>query len=140
MAGIADFVQMAAQSLGQPEDSTRSATAALLGGLKDKADPGDFSQLMQAIPGASDLLGGGGESSSGGGGLLGGLMGQASSALGGDLGSKLGLLAGIQKSGFSMDQIGPLVKLFVGFAKSNAGEGLVQKLLGQVPELGELAG
>jgi uncharacterized protein VcgC/VcgE DUF2780 len=142
MPGIMDFVKIASQTLGQPEDATKGATAALLGGLEARADAADFAQLSDAIPGVKDLLGGaspGGEAA--GGGMLGGLMGQAASALGGgDLSSSLGVLAAIQKSGFSASQTGSLVKLLVDFAKSNADEGLVGKILRQVPELARMAG
>ena len=141
MADIMDFVKMAAGTLGQSEGATQSATGALLGAIQQKAEPGDFQQLLGALPGASGLLGkagGGGGTASGG--LLGGVLSQASSALGGNLGQSLGILSAVQGSGFSMDKIGPLVKLFLNFAKSNAGEGLVQKLMGQVPELAKLAG
>ena len=56
MPGIQDFIQMASQNLGQSEDTTKSATAALLGGIQQKADAGDFQQLLGAIPGASELM------------------------------------------------------------------------------------
>ena len=59
--------------------------------------------------------------------------------LGGDAGSALGTLSGIASSGFSMDKVGSLVSMFMGFAKSNAGEGVVSKLLSQVPELSKLS-
>ena len=138
MPGIEDFVKMAAQNLGQSEDSTRSATGALLGAIKDKADPGDFQQLLGAIPGAEGLLGGG--SSGGGGGLMGGVLGAAKSAVGGKLGGSLGILAAVQGSGFDAGSVGGLVSMFMKFARGSAGEGLISKLLSKVPELAKLAG
>ncbi len=141
MPGIMDFVQMAAQNLGQSEESTQSATAALLKGIGQKANGADFEQLLAAIPGAAGLAKPAtAPAGAAGGGMLSGLMGGASSMLGGDVGSTLGLLADIQKSGFGMDKAGDLVSLFLRFAKSNAGEALVGRLLGQVPELAKLAG
>ena len=141
MAGIEDFVKMAAQNLGQSEDSTRSATGALLGAIKQNADGGDFQQLLDKIPGASGLLGASEEpSSGGGGGLLGGALGAAKSAFGGSAGGALGILGAIQGSGFDASSAGGLVSTFLQFAKSNAGEGLVGKLLAKMPELAKLAG
>ena len=139
MAGIADFIQMAAQQLGESEGTTKSATGALLGVLQQNADGGDFQQLLSAIPGASGLLSTGaaaGESSGGGGGLL----GAVGSMMGGGLGGALGALGSIQKSGISAGNIGGLVSLFMTFAKSQAGEALMQRILGSVPELAKLAG
>ncbi len=141
MAGITDFIQMAAQQLGESEGTTKSATGALLGVLQQNADGGDFKQLLGAIPGASGLLSAGaaaGESSGGG-----GLMGAVGSMLGGGgggIGGALGAIASIQKSGISGGNVGGLVSLFMTFAKSQAGEGLIQRILGSVPELAKLAG
>ena len=142
MPGIEDFVKMAAQNLGQSEDSTRSATGALLGAIKDKADPGDFQELLGAIPGAGGLLGGGssGDSGGGGGGLMGGVLGAAKSAMGDKLGGSLGILSAVQGSGFDAGSVGGLVSMFMKFARSSAGEGVISKLLSKVPELAKLAG
>ena len=143
MADIQDFIKMAAQNLGESEGSTGAATGALLGVLKEKVAAGDFQQLLGAIPGAANIVDTGSEKESGGGGLLGALGGLTSSlggGLGGGLGGALGILTEIQKTGFSASSIGPLVSMFLNFTKSNAGEGLVQKLLGQIPELAKLGG
>lgn len=140
MAGIEDFIKMAAQGLGESESVTRSATGGLLGALQQKADPKDFSQLLEAIPGAAGLVGSASKlENAGGGGMLGGLMGSATSALGGNLGSSLDVLASIQKSGLSMESVTNLVPMFMKFARENAGGGLVNSLLSKVPELAKLA-
>ncbi len=149
MAGIADFISMAATNLGQSEESTKTATGALLGAMKEKADPGDFQKLLGALPGASDLMGaavGAGKPSGGGGigGMLGGALGGGGGALGaltaavGGGGGALGLVGALAGSGFSMDKLGGLASLFMTFAKGQADGGLVSKLMGQVPELAKL--
>lgn len=142
MAGIEDFIKMAAQGLGESESTTRSATGGLLGVLKENADPGDFSQLLDAIPGAAGLVGSASGAKAGAGGGVGGLLGAATSALGGGggLGSALGVLVSIQGSGLSMEKVGKLVSMFMQFARSNAGDGVVNNLLSKVPELAKLAG
>jgi hypothetical protein len=139
MAGIQDFIQLAVQNLGAPEDAVKSATSALLGAVGKEADTGDFQQLLGAIPGAADLLKGssGGES---GGGLLGGLMEQAGSALGGNFGGAAGLLGMLQGTGLKTDQFGPFVSLFLNFVQSKAGKELVGRLLASAPRLAKLAG
>ena len=139
MAGIQDFIQMAAQHLGAPEGAVKSATSAVLGAVEKEADGGDFQQLLGAIPGAADLLKGA-DGAEAGGGLLGGLMGQAGSALGGNLGGAVGLLGMLQGTGLKSEQFGPFVSLFLKFVQSKAGKDLADRLLSQAPQLAKLAG
>ena len=138
MAGIQEFIQMAAQNLGASESSVTAAASAVLGAVGKEADGGDFQQLLGAIPGAAGLLKGSGGTESGGG-LLGGLMGQAGSALGGNLGAAVGLLGMLQGTGLKSDQFGPFVSLFLKFVESKAGKDLVGRLLSQAPQLAKLA-
>lgn len=132
MADIQDFIQSAASSLGVGEDVVGTATGGLLGALKDNVDGGDFSELLGKVSGAEGLISG---SSEGGG--IGGMFGAATSALDGG-GGGLGALASLAGSGLSADKIGPLASLFMKFVKSSAGEGLVSKLLSQMPDLKNL--
>lgn len=142
MNSIQDFITSAASSLGTSEDSTRAATGTILQSLQQASGEADFQQLVDKIPGASGLLGGEEPTDTGGGlgGGLGGALGQAASALGGGLGSTAGLLGSLQGSGLGADKLGPLVNLFMEFAKSKAGPDLVTRLLAKVPELAKLAG
>lgn len=139
MAGIQDFIQMAAQELGAPEGAVKSATSTVLGAVEKEADGGDFQQLLGAIPGAADLLKGSSGTESGSG-LLGGLMGQVGPALGGNLGGAVGLLGMLQGTGLKSEQFGPFVSLLLNFLKSKAGKDLVGRLLSQAPQLAKLAG
>ena len=65
-----DFIQMAAQQLNIGEDSATSATAGVLGLLKEHGSAEDFSGLLSKVPGAESLL-----SDGGGGGMGGGMLG-----------------------------------------------------------------
>ena len=78
---IQSFLNQAAGSLGIGEDQASSAVGGILKMIGDKADKGDVSNLMKALPGAEALVGGG----SSGGGLMGGLMGAAGIATTDDL-------------------------------------------------------
>lgn len=127
-----EFIQLAAKQLGVSEDTSKSATGGMLGLLKDKLDGGDFSQLVNALPGAEALVPSGAKA--GAQGAIGGLMGAVSGALGGGGGS-LGALAQLASTGLKMDQIGTFASLFLGFVKSKAGQDLVAKILGSIPEL-----
>lgn len=117
----------------------KSATSAILGAVEKEAGGGDFQKLLGAILGAAELLKGSGGTESGGG-LLGGLMGQAGPALGGNLGGAVGLLGMLQGTGLKSEQFGPFVSLFLNFLKSKAGKDLVDRLLSQAPQLAKLAG
>ena len=139
---IQDFIQSAASQIGAGESATESATGAILQVFKDRADPGDFEQLLGKVPGAAGLISkvssGGAEPE--GGGMLGGLLGGAASGLGGSLGAGAGILALLQKSGLGSDKLGALLPLFLQFIKSEAGEALVSRIVGKVPELKALMG
>ena len=138
MSDIQSFIKMASQQLGASESQTKDATGAVLGFLKDKVDDGDFSSMLSALPGASNLLSGGG--GGGGGGLMGGLSKLAGSALGDKFGGAAGLIGALSSSGLESGKIDDFVGLFAGFLKSNLDGDLLGKILGQVPELKKLVG
>ena len=143
MAAIDQFTQSAVGDLGVSEGAAKSAVGSILGEVQGKADANDFSQLMANIPGAEGLIGQAAGAASGGGDAGGGLMGGLSSVgtmLGGGSGSALGLLGALGSSGLSTDQLGPFVSKFIGFAKESAGQALIGKILGKVPELAKLVG
>ena len=138
-----DFIQMAMQQLGTDESTTRSVTGKVLGFIKEKASGTDVTQLMDKLPGASQLAEASAQApapekkASGG---LGGFVSQAGAALGGSLGSSMDLAGGLTQSGLSMGKIGPFVAMFVSYIKEKAGGDLVGRILGQVPDLKKLAG
>jgi tape measure domain-containing protein len=136
---VNEFIQMVTSKLGTSESTARSATGGMLQMLQGQLDGGDFSQLMEKLPGASDLLGES-ESSGGGSGMLGSLMNQATSALGGNLGGAVGLLGKLKDTGLDTDQLASFASMFLGFVKDKAGAGLVDRILGKIPELKSLAG
>jgi hypothetical protein len=139
MAGIDDFITSASRDLGEPEQTTRAATGALLGAIRQHANSSDFDQLLRAIPGASGLMGPPVRRSAGSG-LLGSVLGSAASKLG--LGSSatsaLGLVGSIHSTGFSVHNTGRLVSMFMQFVRSNTDSGLTQKLMRDVPDLGRM--
>jgi hypothetical protein len=136
-----EFIQMAVNQLGIKEETARSATGGLLQVLQENVGAGDFQNLQDAIPGASDLLksvSGGGEA--GGGSLLKGVMGKALSTVGVDGGAALGIIGMLSQTGLGAKQVTEFVPMFVNFLKDKAGAGMVTQLLGKVPELKKLAG
>jgi len=130
-----DFIKMATDQLGLSESNARSATGGLLGLLQQHGDKQDSQELIDKLPGASDLL-----KQGGGGGLLGGLAGGLGSAIGGNVGGALGIAGALKGLGLDTDKLGPFISLFFSFAKQKAGADLIGRLLGKIPELAKLAG
>ena len=133
MAGIQDFITLAAGKLDLGEDVARSATGGLLDYAQQKVPASEFQSLMKALPGAEGLLGGSGDS--GGGGLLGGVAKLASGALGGKLGTAAGLVTALTGSGLDVSKVAGFASEFVSFAKANVSPDLLQRILEAVPDL-----
>ncbi len=86
--------------------------------------------MLQAAPS------GGGEGAVG----FGGLLSKITSAFGGGGGSALGLAGMLGQTGLSTEKIAPFISQLLGFLKTNAGEGLVSKLLSSIPDLKKFSG
>ena len=138
-----DFIQIVTRSLGTTEGTARSATGSLLGFIKGQLGEGEFSKLVEKLPGAGDLLGQKAEPRAGAdglGGVLGNLAGKMASSMGSDLGSAAGLAGELQGSGLKLDQAGSFVTMFVDFVRDKLGAGSVDGLLAKLPELKKLLG
>ena len=143
MPAIDQFIQSITGDLGVSEGAAKSGVGAILTAVQGQADSNDFKQLLTSIPGAEGLVGQASSAAAGssdsGGGLMSGL-GSVGSMLGGGSGGAMGLIGALTSGGLSSAQLGPFVSKFVGFAKESAGEGLVSKILGKIPELAKLVG
>lgn len=128
-----DFIRDAASKLGIGEDQAATATGGLLDIVKQYADPGDMSAMLDKVPGASDLL-----EKAGGGGGGGGLLGALGDALGGDAGKALGAVDILQKTGLDADKLGSLADLFKQYVEPLLGSDLLKNILAKVPALGDL--
>lgn len=131
-----DFIKIVVDNLGTDEKTAKSATGGLLGLIQQHADKADADELMGKLPGAADLLT---QTSGGGGGLLGGITSQLGSALGGGAGTALSVAGVLGGSGLDSGIFGKFVSLFLTFAKQKAGQELIGRLLGKIPELAKLA-
>jgi hypothetical protein len=137
VAGIDDFITTAARDMGEPEHTTRAATGALLGLIRQHAHSSDVDQLLRAIPGASAIMPPPVQRSAGSG-LLGGLLGSAASklGLGSSVGGAISVLESIHSTGFSAHNVTRLVSMFTSFLRANTSGDLAQRLLRDVPHLG----
>lgn len=136
-----EFIKSVAEKLGIDEAIAGKATSVVLSFIKSKLEGGDFGKLASKIPGFSDLAEKGNtEGEAGGGSLLGGMMKMASSAVGGEAGDALALSGKLKDTGLDVSQMGSFGTNLIDFIKDKAGEGTVDTILSQLPELKKLAG
>ncbi len=114
------FIDLAVQQLGIGADDAKTATGGIMSLLKDQLEKGQFDEVAAAIPGAEDLISKFGGESSGG-----GLLGMASSLLGGSGGAMGGAaaIAGIlSKTDLDAGQLSSFGDLLINYLKENIGD------------------
>jgi hypothetical protein len=125
-----DLVTRVADAVGLDPATAEKAMGMMLGFLQREAADGPVARMIEAIPGASDLVAkyngvGQGE------GLLGGLM----SAIGG--GGVMGLGQQLMSQGLGMGEITGLAKQTIAIAREHAGDEIVDEVVGSVPGLSQ---
>ncbi len=136
-----DLIESLSTKLGIDKSIAEKATGVVMGFMKDKLADNDFGQLLEKLPGASNLIGQAKESSSGGGGgMMGSLLGAAASAIGGKAGDALALTGKLKDTGLDVGKFGDFGATVTDYIKEKAGDDLFGKVLSGVPELAKLAG
>lgn len=126
-----ELVTRVADATGIAPDLAEKAIGMMLGFLQREADDGAVARMIEAIPGATELVAQfNGEGSTGGGGLLGGLM----SAFGGG-GGVMALGQQLMAQGLGMGEITALAKEVIGVAREKAGPEVVDEVVASVPGL-----
>ena len=127
-----EIVTEIANRVGISPELAEKALGMMLGFLQREAADGPVAEMIEKIPGATELVAQfNGEGSGGGGGLLGGLM----SALGG--GGIMGLGQQLMSEGLGMSEITSLAKETIAIAKQYAGEEVVDQVVASVPGLSQ---
>ncbi len=126
-----DLVTRVADAVGIDAALAEKAIGMMLGFLQREAADGPVARMIEAIPGASELVAQYNGEGTGGGGLLGGLM----SAIGG--GGVMGLGQQLMSQGLGMGEITGLAKETIGYAKEQAGEDVVDEVVISVPGLSQ---
>jgi hypothetical protein len=101
-------------TLGVSKEQATGGAGAVFKEAKSNMDPGDYSQLLGAVPGIDSLISAAPQS--------GGLAGQASSLLGGSAGSMTGLADSFSKLGLSPDMVNQFVPVILDFVQSEGGQ------------------
>ncbi|MGX5665386.1 hypothetical protein G6N76_07855 [Rhizobium daejeonense] len=125
-----ELVTRIADKVGIEPETAEKAVGMMLGFLQREAADGPVAKMIEAIPGAMDLVAkynGEGE----GKGLLGGLM----SAIGG--GGIMGLGQQLMAQGLGMGEITTLAKETIVVAREYAGDEAVDEVVASVPGLSQ---
>ena len=103
--------------LGVTEDQATGGSGAVFKEAKNNMDPGDYSQLLKAVPGIDSLISAAPQT--------GGLTGKASSLLGSSGGSASGmanLADSFSKLGLAPDMVNQFVPVILDFVQSEGGQ------------------
>jgi hypothetical protein len=125
-----ELIDRLVANLGIDQGLAEKSLGIILGFLQKEGPAAEVGQMMEAMPGASDLIAqhAGGE---GGGGIIGGLMGM----MGG--GGIMGLGQQLMGAGLSMGQMGDLGKELFAYGREKAGEDAMGAIVGAIPGLGQ---
>ncbi|MEZ2132539.1 MULTISPECIES: hypothetical protein [unclassified Sinorhizobium] len=127
-----EIISQIAEKVGISSELAERSMGMMLGFLQREADDGAVARMIEAIPGAADLVARfNGEGAAGNGGLLGGLM----SALGG--GGIMGLGQQLMAEGLGMGEITTLAKETIAVARQYAGDEVVDQVVASVPGLSQ---
>ncbi|MGV1917268.1 hypothetical protein [Rhizobium sp. 22-785-1] len=130
---MSEIVTQVADRVGIAPDKAEKALGMMLGFLQREADDAAVAKMIEAIPGAPELVARYNGEGQGGGGLLGGLM----SAIGG--GGIMGLGQQLMSQGLGMSEISALAKTTISIARQHAGDEVVDKVIASVPGLSQFA-
>jgi hypothetical protein len=103
--------------LGVSEEQATGGSGAVFREAKNNMNPGDYAQLLDAVPGIDSLISAAPQA--------GGLAGKASSFLGGSGGSATGMSAladSFSKLGLSPDMVNQFVPVILDFVQSEGGQ------------------
>ncbi|MBB3397119.1 MULTISPECIES: hypothetical protein [unclassified Rhizobium] len=127
-----EIVDQIAARVGITPEVAEKAVGMMLGFLQREAADGPVAKMIEAIPGASDLVAKyNGEGNGNGGGILGSIMG----ALGG--GGIMALGQQLMSAGLGMAEITTLAKETIAVAEQHAGKEVVDEVVGSVPGLSQ---
>jgi hypothetical protein len=130
---MSELVTRVSDNVGIEPDKAEKAIGMMLGFLQREAADGPVARMIEAVPGATDLVarfnGEGSAEGKGGGGLLGKVLG----AVGG--GGVMALGQQLMSQGLSMGEITGLAKETLAYAREHAGDETVDAVIDSVPGL-----
>lgn len=127
-----ELIEQLMNDLGVQENQAEGGIGLLLNMAREKLEEGDFSQITNTIPGASDLMD---QAPQTGGGLMGAIGGIAS-AFGSNaegLGNLASLASGFSQLGLDTGMIGKFVPILLSFVQDKRGDqikSLLENIIG----------
>lgn len=128
---MSELVTRVAENVGIEPATAERAVGMILGFLQREAADGPVAKMIEAIPGAAELVAQYNGEGGNGGGLLGGLM----SAMGG--GGVMALGQQLMSQGLGMGEITALARETIAYAKEKAGDEVVDEVVASVPGLSQ---
>lgn len=129
-----ELVSRIAAAAGISEDLARQAIGIILNFL-DRDGPQDaVARIVDALPGASQLMA---EQGGGGGGLLGSLAGKLGGSIGGGMGA-MAALNELTNAGLDMGEVQTVTRELVQAAREHAGADVVDRVVSSIPGLGQV--
>ncbi|ACP24512.1 hypothetical protein NGR_c07190 [Sinorhizobium fredii NGR234] len=128
---MSELVTRVAENVGLEPATAEKAVGMILGFLQREAAEGPVARMIEAIPGAPELVAQYNGAGGNGGGLLGGLL----SAIGG--GGVMALGQQLMSQGLGMGEITGLARETIAYAKEKAGEEVVDEVVASVPGLSQ---
>ncbi len=125
-----ELISRIVASAGVDEKTAEDGLGIILGFLEKEAPAEKMQVVLDALPGAADLIS---ARAGGGGGLLGGL----GNMMGGTMGA-MAALNELNKAGLGMGEIQGLVKELVSYAKEKAGDDVVDEVIAKIPGLSQI--
>ena len=128
---MTEIVDQIAARVGITPELAEKAVGMMLGFLQREAADGPVTKMIEAIPGASELVAKYNGEGGSGGGILGSIMG----ALGG--GGIMALGQQLMSEGLGMSEITSLARETIAVAEQHAGKEVVDEVVGSVPGLSQ---
>ena len=125
-----ELIARIVEKVGIGQDTASTALGVILKFMQDEVPADLFARISQFIPGAADAAQAQADSQPAGG--LGGLLG---GLLGGGAGGMISTVTSLTNAGLGMGQIQDLAKEVLTFAEEKAGPGIVQEIMGAIPQL-----
>ncbi|MBT9288678.1 MULTISPECIES: DUF2780 domain-containing protein [Hyphomicrobiales] len=136
---VEELVGRIQNKVGIDEETASRAVAIILHFLKSEAPPELIDRIVASIPGAGELMAEG-EAPPKPGGLMGSITGMLGGLLGGGMGGIMAAFTMLSEAGLDMDQVQKVTREVIQFSREQAGDTLVDEVLGSIPGLARFAG
>ena len=123
-----ELIARITEKVGIGQDMATSAIGIIMKFIQDEVPADLFARITEYIPGAHEAVQQAPQPGGGLGGLLGGL-------LGGGAGGMISAVTSLTNAGLGMDQIQGIAKEVLSFAEEKGGPGVVQEIMGAIPQL-----